>query len=192
MTILHGDARFYNNIFVQQEIRQDLEDFVGREKADGVTKYQFVCGMVPYDDYPTWAEYIEKFTPESACDLEKRDIYYEHLPIYTGGNIYFNGAKPCNKEVAYWRDQEHKINLELVEEDGAYRLHTNLYEYLPNLETRCINTEILGEAFEPEQKFENPDGTAILFNQDYFGAIHEMAPKPGPFAQNYKEQILWK
>ena len=30
MTILHGDARFYNNIFVQQEVRKDLTDLFGK------------------------------------------------------------------------------------------------------------------------------------------------------------------
>ena len=48
-------------------------------------------------------------------------------------------------------------------------MNTNLYEYLPKFETQVISTEVLGEAFEPEQKFEAPDGTPILFNQDYFG-----------------------
>ena len=43
MTILHGDARFYNNIFVQQEIRDDLTAFaqsIGKNCMDG---FQFIC-----------------------------------------------------------------------------------------------------------------------------------------------------
>ncbi len=35
MTILHGDARFYNNIFVQQPVREDLTDYVKKANLEG-------------------------------------------------------------------------------------------------------------------------------------------------------------
>ena len=37
-------------------------------------------------------------------------------------------------------------------------------------------------AFEPEQRFENPDGTDIVFNKDYFGNHRGAETIPGPFA----------
>ena len=43
-------------------------------------------------------------------------------------------------------------------------------------------TETLGMAFEPEQKYENPDGTPIVFRYDYFGNRQGIHPLPGPFA----------
>ena len=36
-------------------------------------------------------------------------------------------------------------------------------------------------AFEPEQPFENPDGTPIVFDTDYFGYRRGSSPVPGPF-----------
>ena len=45
-----------------------------------------------------------------------------------------------------------------------------------------ISTESLGEAFEPQQKFENPDGTPITFNVDYLGGHRGAYVIPGPFA----------
>ena len=45
-----------------------------------------------------------------------------------------------------------------------------------------ISTEKLGEAFEPSQKFENPDGTPITFNVDYHGQHRGLDVIPGPFA----------
>ena len=95
--------------------------------------------------------------------------------------MYFNGAQPCDKEQNYKVDTEHTITLNLVEKDGSCTLETNLYDYLPKFETQIISTELLGEAFEPEQKFENPDGTPILFNQDYFGKKRDIMPYAGPF-----------
>ena len=39
MTILHGDARFYNNIFVQREFRKDLLDYTKSKNLDKMNKY---------------------------------------------------------------------------------------------------------------------------------------------------------
>ena len=181
MTILHGDARFYNNIFVQKEIRQDLTTYA--ESSGMAAMCQFVCGTMPYDGYPTAEEYFSRFTPESAVDHWGKDIYYDHLPVYTGGNVYFNGAQPCDREENYRVDREHHVTVSLKEEDGRYRLETNLYEHLPEFEIPFVSTEMLGEAFEPEQKFEEPDGTPILFAYDYFGEKREIVPLAGPFAK---------
>ena len=80
-------------------------------------------------------------------------------------------------------DKEHQVSLELKEESGTWKLETNLYEYIPEIETTLISTGLLGEAFEPEQKFESPDGTPILFDTDYFGNKRPLVPMPGPFAE---------
>lgn len=182
MTILHGDVRIYNNIFVQRDIREDLTAFAEERHDSGITKCHFICGTKPYDGYPTGEEYFAGFTPETTCDGNNKDLYYRHLPVYTGGNVYFNGAQPCDTEENYRTDTEHTVEITLIEHDGSYTLETNLYEYLPQFEIPFIGTETLGEAFEPEQKFENPDGTPIVFRRDYFGKLRGITPIPGPFA----------
>ena len=132
--------------------------------------------------YPTAETYFAQFTPETAVDHFGKDIYYDHLPVYTGGNVYFNGALPCDNEQNYRIDTGHRITLSLTEENGTYRLETNLYQYIPAFETPFVSTETLGEAFEPEQKFEAPDGSPIVFKYDYFGKERGLTPLPGPFA----------
>ena len=79
------------------------------------------------------------------------------------------------------------IKVELTEKDGAYYLDTNVYELIGDFTGRMINTGVLGLAFEPEQKFENPDGTPIQFDADYFGEHRGMDVVPGPFAIAMKE-----
>jgi hypothetical protein len=213
MTFLHGDARFYNNIFVQQPLRADIEakakDDITKAAAAGsgagsfTQGLTFICGTHPYNGYPTAETYFARFksspvnlaeimskaasgkadvsSAQDVMDLMGSDKYYEHLPVYTGGNVYFNGAKPCDTEARYAEVTEHEITLFLEETDGIYTLKTNLYDYLPEFETPFISTELLGEAFEPEQKFENPDGSPIFFNMDYFGTHRSVCPLPGPF-----------
>ncbi len=50
-----------------------------------------------------------------------------------------------------------------------------------DFEVGMISTDTLGEAFEPSQKFENPDGTPITFDRDYFGNRRGLNILPGPF-----------
>jgi hypothetical protein len=45
-----------------------------------------------------------------------------------------------------------------------------------------VDTNRLGMAFQPEQSFENPDGSPIWFSSDYSGKQREKEILPGPFA----------
>lgn len=119
------------------------------------------------------------------------DWHYDHLPVYTGGNIYFNGAVPCDRETDYIIDDEHPIGLELKLCDGCIKLQTNLYDYIPASDDHMlINTDRLGIAFEPEQKFESPDGMPIVFDRDYHNIKRSIRPIPGPFAEKAEADIV--
>jgi len=55
-----------------------------------------------------------------------------------------------------------------------------------------VNSDILGKAFEPEQRFESPDGSAIIFDRDYLGNTRGVGVLPGPFATpDAAEMPLW-
>lgn len=185
MTILHGDMRFFNNVFVQPEKRLDLFKCYEEKKAMGLTDFfaapNTVVGTVPYSGYPTAKEYFDDLLTPASFGAFGSDKYFDHLPVCTGGNVFFNGAKPCDKEKNYVSDSEHVVVLKLRKENGKYSLDTNLYEHLPCFTTELISTENLGEAFEPEQKFENPDGTPIAFDLDYWGQPRTATPFAGPF-----------
>lgn len=188
MTILHGDARFYNNIFVQQPVRQLLLNYAKERNIEGLDLMNYVVGTKPYDGYPSSEEYFNKFQEENYKIREERDKYYDHLPVYSGGNVYFNGAEPYDGEVGYVKDTEHQIDLKLVEEKDGITLHTNLFKYMPENDTEMISTMVLGEAFEPEELFENPDGSPITFNEDYWGKHRRNSPVSGPF--EFREEIM--
>ena len=66
-------------------------------------------------------------------------------------------------------------------EDGKYTFKTNVYDLLPSSTAATICTDTLGMAFEPEMKYENPDGSPIVFNYDYFDNPRGVNPVPGPF-----------
>ena len=45
-----------------------------------------------------------------------------------------------------------------------------------------MRTEDIAPAFEPEQAYENPDGSPIIFDTDFFGKKRGKRPIAGPFA----------
>ena len=181
MTFLHGDARFYNNIFVQQPMKPILAGLMQYMKNDGWDDFNIEIGTFRYDGYPTFEEWDREFDGYCGMGSPASDRYYMHLPVWAEGNCFFGGARPWEKEAAYV-DAEHAVTLELEERDGGWYLNTNLFELLPKRALALIDTEKLGMAFEPEQRFENPDGSPICLDGDYRGAKRENAVLPGPFA----------
>ncbi len=179
MSILHGDNRIYNNIFIQNWPVQDVEvkEDMGFEMVDNQ-----VVGTHVFDDYPTYEEWIGWFEMERPADMEKlQDYHFSHLPVWVGGNAYFNGAKACKNEERKLIDNDNSVFVKLIEEDGKYRLETNVYDYMDDFHVGIINSDILGYAFEPEERFENPDGSTIIFDTDYLGEHRGVAAVPGPF-----------
>jgi hypothetical protein len=81
--------------------------------------------------------------------------------------------------------------VELVEENGQYKLKTNLPELIGDFRCGMIHSDILGCAFEPEQRFENNDGSAIVFDRDYNGEHRGMEVLPGAFAHSAAETLVW-
>jgi len=154
----------------------------GEPQGEEVAKRYEIPSVATLPLDPSFARLVDKGS------VEDRSKYYDKMPVYTGGNVFFNGAKPCAKEENYRVDTEHKVYVKLVEKDGTYSLETNLYEFLPEFETGVVSTESLGEAFQPEQKFENPDGTEIIFNEDYYGSHRGIRPQPGPFVKGCSSQ----
>ncbi len=181
MTILHGDMRFYNNIFVQKKIRPALKKRTEGMERNEWTDDNLITGTIPYEGYPSIAEYQEQFEGYCGMGSAPSDRYYNPLPVWAEGNVYFNGAKPMSKEKAFV-DEGHEITIALEEEGGSFFLKTNLYAFMPEIKNQVVTTDVLGMAFEPEQKFENPDGTPIVMDTDYFGKAWGTNPGAGPFS----------
>ena len=187
MSFLHGDMRFYNNIFVQRDVHpflakamEDQKDPKANEWDDG----NVLAGTWMYDDgYPTREEWEREFEGYCGMGSAPSDRYYMHLPVWAEQNAYFNGARPWKKETDALVDTEDKVTLSLEEKDGSWILRTNLGRFLSAHGARMVDTDRLGMAFEPEQRFENPDGTPIRFDTDYFGNPVPDAPTVGPFAE---------
>ena len=186
MTILHGDDRVYNNLFIQAYPVKD------KTKKPTDADHPFV-GTAPFDIFPTFEEWNAPFSGEGNPDMGAlAKAHFGHLPVWVEGNAYFGGATVCKHEQHKLSDRRSKVTIELVEQDGQYSLKTNVFSKLKDFRDGIICTETLGKAFEPEQRFENPDGTDIVFDRDYFGNHRGTETIPGPFASaEDAEKILY-
>ena len=192
MTILHGDDRFYNNIFVQKWPAAPFT--VIHDSDDGQDEENREVDTHVMDEYPTYEEWIAQFDMDTDTpDMAKLAPAHEgRLPVWVEGNAYLGGAKACKNEINGLVNGEQPVQVEVELENGRPVLSTNVYELLEGFTGRRIDTQVLGKAFEPEEYFENPDGTPITFDQDYFGDHRGAHPLPGPFAgKDAVGQPLW-
>jgi len=153
-TIISGDDRFYNNIFIGK----------GHETS---AQSKFKYGLEGYNE--------------------------AKLPVWMSGNIYFYGAKPSTKDLNFVNDSAFNPEVRLVTEGANCYLQLNLGSALENRKVRIITTEILGKAKIPKARFDNPDGTALKIDVDYFGAQRsETNPSVGPFENPGNNELKLK
>ena len=133
MTFLHGDARFYNNIFLQRPLRPALKPVMEAMGGDGSgwDDGNAVVGTCAYNGFPTFEEWDHEFDGYCGMGSPLSDRYYIHLPVWTGGNIFLGGAKPWEKESDYTEVADTSIDIAVEQREEGWFLSTNLYEYLP-------------------------------------------------------------
>ena len=180
MIILHGDDRIYNNIFIQHyhaEESHSSGDLGGEQQSINLKAGTFV-----FDGYPTYDEWIKQFHMEAPADMYVcMEPHFSHLPVWAAGNVYLGGARAWEKETEKLVSDAN-ARVDLVEKDGSLFLQTDLFDILSSYRGDPVSTGTLGKAFEPDQPFENPDGTPISFDTDYNGCRRKGKVLPGPFA----------
>ena len=192
MTILHGDDRFYNNIFVQKWPAAPMT--IPHDSDDGQDQENREVGTHVLNGYPTYEEWIRQFDMDTETpDMGKlAPAHKGHLPVWCQGNVYLNGAQAWEHEQAGLVDSSHPITVEVEERDGRPVLNTNVYQVIDQFRCSMVNTQVLGKAFEPEESYENPNGTPITFDRDYLGNHRGAGVLPGPFASPLDAQTnLW-
>ncbi len=191
MTILHGDMWFYNNIFVQKEKRDGLLELEKLNVNNEWDDFYCTVGTKPYEDYPSYEEYMKNFEGYCGMGADSSDRYYSKLPVRLKGNAYFNGAAPSAKEEDALVYGTEKVYVFVKHDEKGVFLETNVYDFASTDNCVSVDTKYLGIAFEPEQAFENPDGSELYIDTDingnrgknelYIGPI-----KAGSMTEKYK------
>ena len=104
------------------------------------------------------------------------------LPVQIEGNVYFKGAKPCIKETDYVENPDFDPKIEIVEQGENVYLYITLDNSFKSLNNKLVTTQLLGKALIPGQAYENPDGSPLKIDTDYFGKKrNDKNPTAGPF-----------
>ncbi len=105
------------------------------------------------------------------------------LPSWMDGNVFLKGAKPSKYEADPLVKPQFDPAIKLVEAAGGFHLEFSLGEVLSvDRPRKRVTTELLGKAAIPNLPYEQPDGSPIRVDTDYFGKPRtESALMPGPF-----------
>ena len=105
------------------------------------------------------------------------------FPLQTGGNVYYNRARPYAREADPLVVPHFDPGITLVERGNNVYLTMNPGESLPTHSTQLVSTDRLGKARISGLGYENPDGSHLKIDADYFGKPRNpMNPSAGPFA----------
>lgn len=149
-SIVGGDDRFYNNVFVGN----------GGPPAPAT---EADANPLRFGGYGLWV--------------------YNHreFPLQTGGNVYLKGARAYSKEDASLNLPGEDPKPEIIEEGDRVYLRLRLAAELRTAATKLVNTALLGKAKIPALAYENPDGSPLVVDADYFGKKRKAPPFAGPF-----------
>ncbi len=115
------------------------------------------------------------------------------LPVWLKGNVYYHGAKASTKDVDAISFTDYHPDVKLLEKREGTFLHLTLNEQFFKHQVQTISSETLGKAKIPKAAFDNPDGSSITIDTDYFGNKRtEKSNYAGPFSAVKSDRLILK
>ncbi len=167
------DDRWYQNIFVGLGVETNAQK-KGTAEYNGCT--------LSLEEYSKNRIDGEEGARESGRQM-----------AYINGNCYFGGAKAFDKEQDNVISSE-ELNPKLTFEGDKVYLEIDIPKELCQAKTRVIDSEDLIPTRISGQPFENPDGTPMAINYDYFGNKRSNTPTPGAFeklSEGHNKILIW-
>jgi hypothetical protein len=97
-------------------------------------------------------------------------------------NVYYRNSRPYAREASPLLLPQTDPQVKLVDEGDRVFLEARFGAELPKAATQRITTAGLGRARVPNLPFENPDGSPLVIDTDYFGQTRDARqPTAGPF-----------
>jgi len=177
MTILTGDDRYYNNILTSNHQTKPYK---------GPASDKIHNGLDAYDGYPLSSDYWYKG--------KRPDDFAKHkLPVYINSNLYFNKAKPFNRELDNFENREFVPKISIEKKKNSYYLNFEIDDSFKKVKTSLVNTNILGTAFQSEAAFENKDASPMVLDTDILNNKRNVLnPIVGPFEKIKKGKNYFK
>jgi len=118
---------------------------------------------------------------------------FRELPVMAGANVYFRGARPGVKESGAVVEPGVPPGFDVRVAAEGVQLRADWGTRLEKAETSPVTTAVLGKAKIPGLRYENPDGSALTIDRDFFGKTRRPGkPTPGPFDAPQSGPIVLK
>ncbi|WP_138420540.1 right-handed parallel beta-helix repeat-containing protein [Aquibacillus sediminis] len=171
--VVHGgDDRFYHNIFVGTDTTEGV--------VSGKNDSTHAVGTAHFKGYTTSLEEYIETVHQKPGDVE---LFLDvDQPVYIHKNAYLNGA------VAFEREEDNVIdqanpNVRIIEEGEGVYLSCELPEAFANMAGEIPSTSTLPRVRMVDAEFENPDGSDVIIDADYFGEKRQQTSVLGPIAK---------
>ena len=110
---------------------------------------------------------------------------YDNAPMqmWMDGNVFLDGATPSRFEDRPLVKPDFDPRLQLLVKAGGVYLEMESDPKWSDAQSRkLVGTALLGKAIIPDLAYEQPDGSPIRIDTDYFGSSRSQSnPTPGPF-----------
>jgi alpha-N-arabinofuranosidase len=191
----HGPFLVDNNIFLSPTTLLDCSQggaYVHNLIAGGTSMNSFDGRMTPFHKAHS-TEVAGLHNNPSGDDRFYNNLFVQRgdlspydaakSPVWMDGNVFLKGAKPSKHEKDPLVKPQFDPAIKLVEKADGFYLEVQFDKAWAAERTRkLVTTDLLGKAAIPNLPYENPDGSPVRIDTDYFGKRRgEANPVPGPF-----------
>ncbi len=125
-----------------------------------------------------------------------RSMNNSMLPCFAAGNVFTEGTQPSKFEAAPVLAADFNAGVALIQKsDGWYLTLAEDKGWRREAKCKLVTTKLLGRTKVTGCAYENPDGSPLRVNTDYFGEKRSKKnPFPGPFekvAAGPREIKVW-
>ena len=168
-----GDMRYFNNLFIS---------YPDNKKHCGTSGYN--------GHHVSLHDYMEAIQKDAPVDVER--FMLEKDPVYIDNNVYLYGATAFEKEEHNLVEEKWNPNLRFFTEDHAVYMEIDLPSEFTGFKGKVESTETLERVRLADAEFENPDGSVLTLDEDYFGEKHEGSIGPISVLKNGINKIkVW-
>ncbi len=109
------------------------------------------------------------------------------------GNVYLGASVPSKKDTGFVKLPDFDAKVKLEFKDGNPVLKMDMPEQIKDVYCPLVTTQLIGKTKISELPIENPDGSQVKVNVDYFGRKRDVNNiVPGPFVKLSKGENNFK
>ena len=204
----HGPILVANNLFLSRRATVNSEGIafvhnlfagtIANDRHDKrITPFQAghsteIAGMYPDANGDSGDHRFYNNLFVSPANLHSMDN--SMLPCFAAGNVFTGGAPPSKFDADPVFAPDFDAGVKLTEKaDGWYLTLAENEAWRSEAKGKLVTTKLLGRTKVTDCAYENPDGSRLRVNTDYFGEHrNKKDPFPGPFEKVASGEIkVW-